>query len=243
VNARTLLVHSGGASLVLLVLSGDARADVQACFETAVHGQELRRSGKLLEARDAFVACGKSECPAPVAQQCTTWLEEVDEATPSIIVTTHDELGRDLTDAVVLVDGVARPELALGRAVSFDPGPHTLVWRRATGATVQQSIVLRERERGRVVTAVFSAPPRHHAGPPSVVYVLAGTAAVGAAVFAVFAAEGYSDRQSLGCDVGCSSSQHDQVRREFVVADSALGVTVVALAAGLWFFLQPRAER
>jgi hypothetical protein len=33
------------------------------------------------------------------------------------------------------------------------------------------------------------------------------------------------------------------VRREFVVADVALGVTVLSLAAGLWLLLEPHGER
>ncbi len=57
--------HGAGLLSVLLVAaSSPARADDEACFRAAVEGQKLERSGKLLDARERFVACAQRSCDA-----------------------------------------------------------------------------------------------------------------------------------------------------------------------------------
>lgn len=225
-------------AVAALGVSPRARADTQACFDAALLGQKLEREEHLLAAREAFVTCGQASCPDAVAQQCAAWLLGVGDALPSVILEAHDDLGRELSDVSVTIDDGGSPlAIDASRDLPLDPGRHVVHWRRANGEVQESTVLLREREKGKRILATFASPPAPR-GRPILVYALAGTTAVAAGVFGVFAIKGYADRQSFGCDVSCMSSQGSQVRREFVTADVALGVAAVSLAGTLWLLLR-----
>jgi hypothetical protein len=241
-----------GARITALVLAasfvaGHARADVQACFDASLHGQELQRAGKLLAARDQYAVCGRSECPREVAAQCTAWLKEVELATPSIVIRARNASGQDLTDLQPVVDGAARPETSLGRSLPLDPGKHSIRCTRPDGSTAEQTVILVEGEKGRVVEVPFDswAPPPPPPSTPSrslppLFYVLAATSLAGAGTFAYFGATGYDARKSFGCDVQCSAAHYSEVRRDFVIADVGLAVSALAAAGSLWILFRSR---
>ena len=62
-----------------------------------------RRSGKLLAARAALLACSREICPDAVRGDCVDWLEDVNRSVPSVVVTARD-CGVDVVD----VTGVPR---------------------------------------------------------------------------------------------------------------------------------------
>lgn len=241
-----------------------ARAEPRApssCFAAAVDGQKLRNAGKLLAARDALIACSSAACPAEVTRDCTRWLAEVNASTPSIVFAAKDAAGADLADVRVEVDGADAGTTADGRAVPLDPGPHEAVFARPDGARAREAFVARVGDKNRTVVARFApadgAPARARAGPPaaapvrdaprpaaraiplaSIVLGGAGVAALG--VFGWFGASGVRDRDRLGCDIGCSAADKRDVDTQFLVADVALGVGVVALASAVvLYFVQP----
>src|ERR1700691_3636156 len=84
-------------ALLLFAAPRSARADDAACFQAAVEGQKLTRSGKLRDARERFVACAQRACEAAaVVDKCTGWLKEVEAALPSLTIAVKDEDGHDL---------------------------------------------------------------------------------------------------------------------------------------------------
>jgi hypothetical protein len=79
-------------------------------------------------------------------------------------------------------------------------------------------------------------PPSKGHGLPAGTWVLGGVGVAALSVFGAFAVLGKTDADGLrsSCAPGCSSSAVSAVRTKLVVADVALGVAVVSLAAATW---------
>jgi hypothetical protein len=234
-------------ALVSLSLACPARADEPdraACVQAYVDAQAVRKAGELLHARGQLELCSKPSCPGMVQRDCSTWLEEVNRALPTVVLVVRDEKGRDRLDATATADGV--PVALDGHPVALDPGPHTVLV-RAQGARVQeQRFVLAEGEHDRSVVVVLARgaaePPAEGVrgetsrSVPAASWVLGGAAVVSLGVFGYFAARGASDRATFGCDRGCGSADYNQVNREFWAGDAALGIglALVGAAAVVW---------
>ena len=143
-----------------------------ASYETA---QLLRHQQKLRKAREQLAICAHSSCPSVVTLDCATWLKEVDGAIPTLLFRVRDERGHAVSDFRVLVDGEAMPR-DVDAPLPFDPGPH-LVRIEAEGfALLEQNVVLKPREQGRVFEStlisarreppVAELPPEPLRGPP-----------------------------------------------------------------------------
>ena len=136
--------------------SAEAVPPKKQCINAAETGQQLRSSGRLIQARRALAACTASSCPTVVRRDCGRWVEEIDAAQPSVSVKLEDAAGGDVPDGKVLLDGEPMVRAADGRATPVDPGAHKVVWSRETGRSVEQDVVVREGERNRVI--VLRAP-------------------------------------------------------------------------------------
>ncbi len=217
------------------------------CLTAPVEGQKLRRTDKLLDARDRFTQCARRTCPARIVQECTRWLHEVDDILPSIVAVARDGQGGDLLDVQLSIDD--KPPAGMSaRAIELDPGSHKLVFRRKGMPDIQQDVLLREGEKNRSVVATFKppAPPPPPALPPPViqrpvpvvVWVLGGIAILGGVGFATFGSLGLTERSSDKCvPAGCTPSQRDSIETNFRIGDVSLGVGVLALVTGGVFFL------
>ncbi|HQY60629.1 MAG TPA: hypothetical protein PK141_04490 [Polyangiaceae bacterium] len=146
------------ASLVLVALvaslthAGRASAgDKELCLQASEDGQRARVAGRLLEARVQFVTCARPVCPPIVRNACTSWLDEVERAMPTISVGVQDARGRDLLDARVLVDGRPPPDHDAGRSFPLDPGSH-LVRAEVKGKLYEEHVIVKEGEKARAIT-------------------------------------------------------------------------------------------
>jgi hypothetical protein len=230
-------------------------ADRQACLAAADKGQALLKERKLVDAREALASCARDVCPGLVKRDCTGWLEQAQAAMPTIVVAARDAQGRDVVDGRVVLDAETADRPLDGKALEIDPGPHTIKVLRLGREPVTQSVVVRENEKGRTIVLQLEplapppAPVRADVAPPPSTpaiapLVLAGVGLTAGAVGAYFGIKGLSDRSSLGCQSGsggCAHADYTQVQREFVVADVALGVAVVSVAAAaiLYFAQRP----
>jgi hypothetical protein len=88
-------------------------------------------------------------------------------------------------------------------------------------------------------TGVFpsKAPAPSATAVPIGSYVAGGIAVVALGVFTYASIKGASDRSSLHCDRGCSDADYDHVRKEYLVADVALGIGLVSVGVGLALWL------
>jgi hypothetical protein len=231
-----------GAPVLLTLLSSVAPAlcaGPELCADAAVSGQRMRRAGKLLEAREQFVACSQPTCAREVAERCVAWLREADAATPTVTVAARDAMGKDVVTGRVLIDDAPSADALAGKKLALDPGSHVVRLETADGVRAE-TIVLREGERNRVVDLSFSrASPERAAprgGPSPALFTTVTVGVVATAVFAGFGAAGLSRRASAGCAAGCPSADYDRVQTDFLIADVALGAAVVSLAAASFFF-------
>src|SRR5262249_4678927 len=92
-------------------LSFPASADVskQQCVAANVSGQDLRRQGKLGSAREQFRACTDPSCPQLVRGDCTTRLDELEKAQPTLVFDIKDGSGDDLAAVAGTIDGRPLP--------------------------------------------------------------------------------------------------------------------------------------
>jgi hypothetical protein len=229
-------------------LPAPARADeVAACVKAAEDAQTQRSAHHLRAARQRLLACAQTSCPSVVRNDCATWLSEVDQLMPSVVVQARDTLGMERFDVRVIVDGELVANRLDGLSVMVDPGAHLFQFEAEGSPPVQQQILIREGEKGRALPITIAAPPlppaptkpdRH---PPPLTYVFGGLGIAGLAGFTYFGIKGTADahelRDTCGKDKSCRQDQVDPVHTKLVVADVCLAVGVVSLGTALYFYL------
>lgn len=225
----------------------------EACVAASEDAQKLRKQKKLVAARKELLTCAQEACPAVVKKDCVSWLAEVEDSLPSVILSAKDGSGNDVTDAHVLVDGAPLVDKLDGSAISIDPGPHTFRFEPASGEPVETKVVVLEAEKKRVITVtlgekpkpVVEAPPPPPPKPvtpeapseapspgiPTASWVLGGVALVSFASFGYFGLSGRADRDHLldTCAPYCSKDDEKPARNKLLVADISLGVGIVSL--------------
>src|SRR5882724_7604070 len=114
------------AACVCLVAPSASATDKtsMACIRASDEGQTSRDSANLLRARELFAECAAQACPALIRRDCTSWLEQVQQQMPSVVLGAHDAQGRDVLDARVTVDGKAIERPVGGGALEQNPGSH-----------------------------------------------------------------------------------------------------------------------
>lgn len=260
-RARTLL-----ATVAVLAAAGssgeaEARATrpraVDACISAFESAQEQRAAARLQSAKERLSRCLASDCPAVIRRDCETYLAEVDKAMPTVVFRVQDERG-DVEGAEIRVDGEPSGVSADGRARPFDPGPHDIEVVAASRAPVRMRFVAEETVKGRVVEIRLPpgalpkatvVPPREapSGGPTTSTWLasigLAGLAVVGLGTFTIVGLGADADYRDLRdtCGPRCAPDRTDDVKSRYVLADVALGVSVVALAASaIVYVLGPR---
>jgi hypothetical protein len=231
------------------------------CLEAYTEGQAAQHDGRLLRAREQLLICSRAPCPGALQNDCMHWLQEVNQAMPSVILAAKGADGSDLSEVTVYLDDALLTEQLDGRATELEPGRHTLRFQRAGAPPIEQAIVVREAEKRRIVEVRFvegvapASPPA--APPPSIeapavkqsgasgtrapIYVSSGIGAVSLAAWGVFSVWGIIARAHLeSCKPGCDVSAVTAVNREFWVADISLGVAAVALVATLILIIASR---
>jgi hypothetical protein len=194
-----VFLRAGLSAVVLAVALSAARgaraadATTAQCIASSEHGQELRSSEKLHDARAQFASCAAASCPGPIREDCARRLDEVVGATPTIVFEVKNAAGNDATGVRVTVDG--QPvAVSAGAAIEVDPGEHTFAFAEGDRlGTEERRLVLVEgvKERRETVvlgeTAASTTPtpasgvqPRF--GPPPLAWVAFGVGGAGLAV-------------------------------------------------------------
>lgn len=249
------------AALVAFALASSTRpaaaqpTDKKTCLAAADDGQKLRDEGKVIEARDKFLVCASKGCPAIIVKQCDVWVAEVDRDTPTALFRVLDPTGKELVDVRVLVDGAKVADTIGGKPLPLEPRAHTFRFELANGRSVEERVVMRAGEKGRLIEARFPAenaaapvPARTTPAPtPSVTtstegfrvpllgWVGAGVFVAGAATTTIFAILANGDERDLRstCAPSCAADDRDAIQTKLVVANIGLGVGVSGLAFGV----------
>jgi len=154
-----------GMSLVafgagLLGASSVRAADptLQDCIQANETALQLRREGRLRQARSQWSVCTSQSCGPEIIKACRTRIEELNPAIPTVVFEVTDASGKALTAVKVLMDGQPLVDRLEGTAVSLDPGKHTLTFEVEGQPPVQKEIELFEADKERPVAVVIGAP-------------------------------------------------------------------------------------
>jgi len=181
-SVRSLAAHA----LVLIVLTGQlalaphVRADASAppaaapaaveqptkdqCLDSNGVGQELRRSGKLSQAREQLLLCSSPACPALVREDCTLRLDELEKAQPSIVFSVKNSASEDLSSVRITMDGKPFTDALDGAAVPVEIGERTFTFEADGYQPATRTLLLREGEKLRRVDVELSAKSEEAAG-------------------------------------------------------------------------------
>jgi hypothetical protein len=232
--------------------------DKQVCVAASEKGQQLRSSGKLVEAREQFNLCGRTECPKLIQQDCTQWMSEVLASLPSVVPGAKDKKGRDIVDARLSIDGKVVTETLDGKPIVLDPGVHSFVFEaKGAGAAsaVKEQFVIKPGEKNRIVSVTIATgddggaggaagaaagttePPADtsRSSPPIAAYVVGGLgiAALGAAgVMALLASSDARDLRS-SCSPNCKQSDVDAIQTRYTINGVTAGVGGALLITGI----------
>lgn len=156
-NARALGL-AAAAVCAASVGAAVASADDESCRNAYVETQRLQRAAQFLAARRAAVACGQDTCSDTVRSQCSTWLENIERAVPTVVIDARDDTGAALADVQLEANGSVVTERLNGRALELDPGEYVLRFRHGEHV-VEQRTLIREAEKYRTIAVRFDPRP------------------------------------------------------------------------------------
>lgn len=222
----------------------EVRRDVrQECLDEAVEGQRFMSNRRLLDARTSLWRCAQAGCPGVVQRDCIGWLGEIEAAIPTIVVVVKAESGQDIVDAQLWVDDAKVHDAIEGKALPLNPGVHVVRVRDRSGTLVEQTIIARENEKGRMVTfTLANGPPaersQNGSPTPTLTYVLGGVGLAATGAFSYFGIKGLGERASrCDADHGCGEDAYDSIQTAFTISSIAGVVAVTAFAAAIWTYL------
>jgi hypothetical protein len=250
-------------ALVLLLPRTSLADKPRECAEAYEAAQVERKAGHITAAIEKLTVCSAEACPKFIRKDCIQWLTESQSAQPSVVFSVRHR-GADLSAVEISCDGRVVARTADGKAVAIDPGPHVFVFRAPGLSPLEKQLIVREGERNRLVEAVLTEriarEPASTALPEATLsssemgsvspgpnstnlalrtYGLAGLGILGVSGFAAFGLLGNSQKHDLesSCSPFCSSSQVDEVRTKYIVADACLAVGVVSLGLATYWFV------
>jgi hypothetical protein len=261
---RQVRVFAGALFALAVLVTLGARecraASKEECLEAHGRGQDLRDAGRLTSARQTFLACAQSSCPALIQADCARFSEELDRLVPSVSFAARDQNGSDLPDTTVLVDDQqVTARLDDGKSFDLDPGKHTVRFVH-DGRETTVTIVLNQGEKSRSVAATFAdavsaarsrpalspvVQPKRGVAP----LVVAGIGAAAAIAGGVLVAVGVKDVPA-SCSIGSrqcvappGDPAFDQAHRGIALANLGVGVgaggAALLLGGVVWYLLEP----
>lgn len=222
------------------------------CIAASEDGQLLKVKGQLKAAREKLVLCSDKTCPGAVRKDCEAGLEDLERATPTIVFAAKDAAGKDLTEVSVSVDGEKIVDELDGKAISIDPGKHSVRFETEGLPAHEETVVVREGEKARVVLvtikdkakpAAKKPKPKPSKGPSTATWVVGGVGAAALAGAGVIGFVALQKRSSLYDSCGkagtCSQDEVDSVYTLYDISYVAagLGGALLATSAVLYFTL------
>lgn len=231
------------------------------CLEAHGHGQDLRDAGHLTSARQTFLTCAQSSCPALIQADCARFSEDLDRLVPTVSFAARDPGGVDLPETTVYVDDqLVTARLDDGKSYDLDPGKHAVRFVHE-GRETTVTVVINQGEKGRSVMASFTGPldagratpapsaAASEAKRPAGPLVIAGLGAGALIAGAVLVTAGIKEVPS-NCSIGSKQCvappgdpSIDQAHRGVALANLGFGIggggAAVLVGSMVWYFLQP----
>ncbi len=143
----------------------NADSQIKKCIDASDEGLDLRKQGKLLDARRTLAVCADAACGAEIKDTCEKRIAAINAAIPTVAFQAMDGTGNDLTYVSVSMDGKPLLERLQGNAVSLDPGPHTFHFESEGMDPVDKTLVLVEGVKGRNELVTFRPTARPSSRP------------------------------------------------------------------------------
>jgi hypothetical protein len=259
IYATYVVVLASGASLCSVA----AAAESTTCTDSYEKAQEEKVAGHLNAALVHLKNCIAPACPKFVRDDCSRWMDQAESAIPTVVFAVRRD-GKDLTEVEIFCDGTPLLISLDGKAVPVDPGLRHFSFSVPGLDPIQQQTIIREGERNRIIEVEFGTPKKGDASPKPTAdadllakpdergmvmrylpYGMAGLAALGAAGFALFAIEGSNQKGDLerSCSPYCRSSQVDDVKTKYALADTCLAVGLVSAGVATYLFLTRHSKK
>jgi hypothetical protein len=230
--------------------------DRAACVAAHTKAQELKRGGQLLEAQTELQVCSSAGCPGAIISDCGQWISDLEQMTPSMVFEVRVD-GKQVTDFQIQVDGT--PVSDLSKALKVNPGRHVVRVEVPQFEPKEETVVLPEGQRMRLVPFEFESPKPEAAAeivesapPPAapvmerptpvVVYPLLGVGVLGLGAFGVLSFLGKSEQSDLEdkCSPRCTDADLDSMKSYYLIGDISAGVGAAALiGAGIVYLARP----
>lgn len=231
------------------------------CLEAHGRGQDLRDAGHLTNARQTFLTCAQSSCPALIQADCARFSEDLDRLVPTVSFAARDPSGVDIPDTTVYVDDqLVTARLDDGKSYDLDPGKHAIRFVHE-GRETTVTVVVNQGEKGRSVVASFTgpldagrataalSPDTPQAKRPAGPLIIAGLGAGALIAGAVLVTAGMKEVPS-NCSIGSKQCvappgdpSIDQANRGVALANLGFGIggggALVLIGSTVWYFLQP----
>jgi hypothetical protein len=151
-----------GALLVTLLVGPTTQAQTpepagkDACLAAFQQTQSLKREGKLVQAKEQAIVCSQAHCPDVASTKCRDWVEELETAIPTVVVSAKDASGNDTVSVRLTIDGQPHGDRLDGRPIALDPGEHVIVAEIAGEPPLQQKVAVVQGVKGRPVELSFA---------------------------------------------------------------------------------------
>jgi hypothetical protein len=240
---------------------------VALCIDASDKGLDLRKQGKLIEARRVLAACAAAACGADVSVVCQKRIADISAVLPTIVFSPKDGAGNDVVGVRMTIDGAPTGEPLDGRPITLDPGPHAFTFEIQGHPKVERSFVMVEGVKGRqeridmvappvVGSATGPAPappaPASGSGRKTAGFVVGAVGLAGVAagsVFGLLASSKWSASKNdcsspMNCpNHGAAVTEHDAAVTDGTVSTIAFAAGGAALVtAAVLFLTAPRAS-
>jgi hypothetical protein len=165
-----------GTALTFVLLARPAQAGAPTkrdCVSASESAQDLRRAGRLREARAQFSLCAAASCPRAVRDDCAARLSEIDTAMPHLVLSVLGADRRPVASPNVVLDGMPVVDAADGTPIEVDPGAHRLQIRAEGLQPFEETVVIDEGDGARRVEVVLQPLAVRTKAPAAVVRVVA----------------------------------------------------------------------
>jgi hypothetical protein len=217
----------------------------EACVAAYEAGQELRKAAKLLRAQEALETCAQQSCGNFVHRECTAWLEQLQQALPSVILSAKDAAGAPLDNVEVSLDGEPLTAALNGAAIALDPGLREFRFNIKGRVEVSQRVNILEGQQNRPIEVRFGTPAAAAASPPDAApektpppgssrspapYVIGGIGMLGIAGFGVLGAIAKNAHRELQqCLPDCAPTNADRVSTLYAAANVSFGIGILGI--------------
>jgi hypothetical protein len=245
-----LVVAAAALGAPLAHADGDPVAD---CIAASDRGIDLRKQGKLVEARQVLATCAAAACGADISNVCRKRIATINAALPSIVFLPKDASGADILGATVTIDGAVTAQALDGRPLSLDPGAHTFRFEAAGQPPLERSFVLIEGAHDRQERvdigpapaprlagseggepAAAPAPAASGSSRSTIAFVVGGVGILGVAagsVLGLMASSSWSSSKN-DCQSSAACSDHARAVSEHDTASAEATVSTIAFVAG-----------